>query len=47
MTYDSALMASVYGQMERPAEGLSVLTEALAHAHTDGGAVLRGGAAPA
>jgi predicted ATPase/class 3 adenylate cyclase len=36
MTYDSALMAGAYGQMERPAEGLSVLTEALAHAHTTG-----------
>jgi predicted ATPase len=36
MTYDAALMASVYGQMERPEEGLSVLTEALAHAHTTG-----------
>jgi predicted ATPase len=33
MTYDAALMASVYGQMDRPAEGLAVLTEALAHAH--------------
>jgi predicted ATPase len=36
MTYDAALMAGVYGQMDRPAEGLPVLTEALAHAHPTG-----------
>jgi predicted ATPase len=36
MTYDAALMADVYGQMDRPAEGLTVLTEALALAHPTG-----------
>ena len=36
MTDDSALMAHVYGQMGRPAEGRTGLTEALAHAHPTG-----------
>jgi predicted ATPase len=36
ITDDSALMANVYGQMERPAERLTVLAEALAHAHPTG-----------